>query len=533
MTISINQQVDYLWKKVGFGLTKTATSDVKNASNESIVSSPFIPGDKIWTQSSSIPSIIPASSEGVVLVYSDSNANTVRCTMDITAAVNRTWLTNLIDWVPPVVGATYQPKVYLADSLSTSPMTEGVQLYANGSDNDDEWFFDFQSGVLHFIGTNLPNQDFTGKSIFISGARYVGIKGVASSGGASFGNITIDGSTISSTNSIILAPASSNVYADGVSIIGLAYPTTANSAATVEYVTNVLGNVSTNSISQGDTIVSVNDTGTGNVAVIVDNIQVAEYTSSGATIGSIGISGSTITSTTDIVTVGTTGALQISVGTTAERPATPAAGFIRYNTTTNLIEYYDGENWISSNSVIASQIIVGDGITITYTLDTSSIATGIMVMINGVVQIPDVAYQVSGTDITFAEAPLTTDIIEIRYISQTIASPSSVPNPVIFAEAGIPVSTTPIVIDMFSSAAYRTARYSISADTNDGNYQTFDISVIHNGTTAFIQAGTLLSTGGTTVISFTATITSNMCIVSAYTSTSTASLKVQKTYFSV
>jgi len=33
----------------------------------------------------------------------------------------------------------------------------GVQVFATGSGNDDEWFFDYQSGVLNFIGDNLPN----------------------------------------------------------------------------------------------------------------------------------------------------------------------------------------------------------------------------------------------------------------------------------------------------------------------------------------------------------------------------------------
>ena len=52
-------------------------------------------------------------------------------------------------------------------------------MFATGSGNDDEWFFDYQSGVLHFIGANLPNGiSFTGKSVYISGARYTGQKGL-------------------------------------------------------------------------------------------------------------------------------------------------------------------------------------------------------------------------------------------------------------------------------------------------------------------------------------------------------------------
>ena len=52
-------------------------------------------------------------------------------------------------------------------------------MFATGSGNDDEWFFDYQAGTLHFIGTNLPNGvSFTGKSVYISGGRYTGEFGI-------------------------------------------------------------------------------------------------------------------------------------------------------------------------------------------------------------------------------------------------------------------------------------------------------------------------------------------------------------------
>ena len=38
-------------------------------------------------------------------------------------------------------------------------------------------------------------------------------------------------------------------------------------------------------------------------------------------------------------------ALQLPSGTTAERPGSPSTGEWRYNTTTNLIEFYDGGAW--------------------------------------------------------------------------------------------------------------------------------------------------------------------------------------------
>jgi len=38
--------------------------------------------------------------------------------------------------------------------------------------------------------------------------------------------------------------------------------------------------------------------------------------------------------------------LQIPTGTTAQRPGTASAGYIRFNTTTTKLEAYDGSSWI-------------------------------------------------------------------------------------------------------------------------------------------------------------------------------------------
>ena len=70
-----------------------------------------------------------------------------------------------------------------------------------GSGNNDEWFFDYQSGVLNFNGTNIPSQigtGITGKSIYIVGARYIGPFGVG--GGTGIGNLTVTDTTFSTNN---------------------------------------------------------------------------------------------------------------------------------------------------------------------------------------------------------------------------------------------------------------------------------------------------------------------------------------------
>src|SRR6056300_995169 len=182
MAISLNAKVDFLFKKLGFGVTRTDSDSIKGPTNESIASPLLNRGDKTLVQANLIPATLPASTTGVVEVYNSSNL--VEAVADGTASANRTWITGVTDWIPPEFGSTYQVKVYLHDS-GDSDNAAGIsnQLFAAGSGNDDEWFFDYQSGVLHFMGENLPNgKDFTGKSIYISGGQYIGVLGVGSAG---------------------------------------------------------------------------------------------------------------------------------------------------------------------------------------------------------------------------------------------------------------------------------------------------------------------------------------------------------------
>jgi hypothetical protein len=121
----------------------------------------------------------------------------VECTVLNTASTNRSWKTNSTDWIPPEFGSTYLVKVYIHTSGNAGTAASGgTQVFGAGSGNNDEWFFDYQSGLLHFIGTNLPNGvNFTGKSVYIAGARYSGTIGLQSLT-TSTGNFSFNDSVI-------------------------------------------------------------------------------------------------------------------------------------------------------------------------------------------------------------------------------------------------------------------------------------------------------------------------------------------------
>lgn len=176
MAISNDQKLDYLFKKLGYGVAKTDINSLKTAVNEAISSPLLLRGDKIWGQAAQIPSIKPQATSGVVEIYTG-----LATTADITSTQYRTWVTGFTDWVPTEFGSTYQVEVYAAPQGEADPVSNGTKLFASGSGNDDEWFFDYQAGILHFIGQNLPSEMDGTNDIFISGARYVGPLGITTS----------------------------------------------------------------------------------------------------------------------------------------------------------------------------------------------------------------------------------------------------------------------------------------------------------------------------------------------------------------
>ena len=332
MAITDNQKLDYLFKKIGYGATKTDTNANKLAPNEAIPSPLLIRGDRVWQESGSIPSVRPSSSSSPVTLYTGSDV--IECTEDTTATQNRTWKTGLTDWIPPQFGATYIVSIYIHTSGdAANAATFSNKVFVTGSGNNDEWFFDYESGVLNFIGTNLPDgKSFTGKSVYVEGARYTGTFGVgAGSGGGQLGDLQVTNTTIGT-------------------------------------------------VTGGDNII-------------------LQTTSGG------------------IIDMDTSTALVLPTGTNGERPGTPEEGMIRYNEDIDKVEVYDGTDWVqvgSSAGAISTESFTGDGSTTAFTLNSAADSATVMVTLNGVVQEPTQAYSVSGTTLTFTQAPVSSDRIEVR-----------------------------------------------------------------------------------------------------------------------
>jgi len=292
----------------------------------------------------------------------------------------------------------------ITGSASISSLTNGRVVYASSSgllvDN---------SGFT-FDGTTLTVSDLSTTTV-------------------DFGNLSISSNTLSSANlngNIILSPnGSGNVVLDG-----LTYPAadgstgqflTTNGSGILSFST-VSITIGSDSVSAGNTITDIN----GLTSLDVDNITV-----DGNTISSTNTNGN-ITIDPDgngkIILASNTGVVLPS-GTTAQRDGTPTAGELRWNTSNTQTEVYNGSSWVAVGAVntITSDEFNGDGSTVVFTLSESSSTDAAIVSINGTLQEAGVAYTISGTSLTFSEAPATGDRVQVRnfFSGQTVSIDAS------------------------------------------------------------------------------------------------------------
>jgi hypothetical protein len=336
MAISQAQYIDLLVKKL-YGVATTDTAINKSPNNESIPSPALNRGDTLWTQANQITS--DSSNIGNIgLQY--GNSNPIQCVADITTVpvlnsqgqlIYPTWISNIIEWIPPNFGGGYSIGAYVGPpnigNLTGANVTF-ISADGEGGSNPGEFYFDYQAGVLYFIGETIPNVLTTGNVVYVTGYQYAGLTGVTNlPSNTNIGNINIIDTSISSTDANLI-------------------------------------------------------TFYGNAGVVLPS------------------------------------------GNSSQRPGNANVGTIRFNTTIDSLETWDGAQWVTGGNTIVpgtitDQQIIPDGTANTYSLTQTSTSQGILVSINGVTQLPNIAYSVTGNgnSITFTQTPLTQDLIDIRYIS--------------------------------------------------------------------------------------------------------------------
>ena len=242
-------------------------------------------------------------------------------------------------------------------------------------------------------------------------------------------NINISGNTISSSNT----NGNIDISPNGTGNINLNDPVQATSTIqATRFISNVAIGTAPFTVTSTTQVANLNVATAGTASTVTTAAQ-PNITSVGALtvldVDNIQINGNTISSTdsngniyldpngTGRTIVLGTNAVTIPSGTALERPA-GINGDLRVNTESSTLEFYNGQ-WITvaaTTSVIVGDSFNGDGSTLTFTLSQAGSTNSAIVSINGVMQQPQTAYTVSGTTLTFVEAPSAGDVIDSRVL---------------------------------------------------------------------------------------------------------------------
>ena len=383
MALSQTQIVDYLFKKVGFSISKTDVSTAKQPFNETIASPLLTPGQYLWQQDYAIPNISSAPSANVVVggttvvsTYNTSTSAVVQATVLTESITNETWSTGITNWIPPSFGSGYQLKLYAGPSgASAATAAQYTNLPVGGTGANDSWFFDYQSGIINFGDTIVPAAVTGANVVYAFGSVYSGAIGVTS-----WANLTVAGNITSTNGNIVLT--NGNIFLTNGNIVltngyyvgnisgASGSSTTSGNANVSAYATiTPLSNNQTyyvefaNIATAGNSITGVYGGLSYNPGT---NTLVAGSINAG-TIGNVGASGAfgTITaSTVNAATIGNTNAILTGANVTVTTGyiGTVNAGTVQAATIGNSGATLTGATLTTTSTIISSgNIVAGSG----------------------------------------------------------------------------------------------------------------------------------------------------------------------------
>ena len=265
----------------------------------------------------------------------------------------------------------------------------------------------------------------------------------------------------------------------------------------------------------------------------------------------------------------------LPVGSNSNRPGnsggTDTVGMIRYSSTSQSIEYYNGANWINTSTtftVITEQQFIGTGSQTDFTLSRAATTASVIVSINGVLQIGGAGYAYTvtggGTTLSFSEAPLSTDVVDVRILITTTsvnelssdngynkvdtnnsainlytgsASPvlvrSLLPNGAEVNSTTSVTATGATTIDTWDATLYSSAEYTVTA-TSAGGVRSISKIIVAAGSASGAYAtliSTIDSTGGTTAPgAYSATNTSGTVNLVFTPTSGTYTMRIKPTY---
>jgi hypothetical protein len=304
--------------------------------------------------------------------------------------------------------------------------------------------------------------------------------------------------------------------------------------------------------SQAGTLVQVRDNGSvGSIRFQVFGSNIATFGSTFSNLYDLYFNAGTVGTTAgelslspnnnERVRVNTNTAITIPYGDSGSRPDLPVLGDFRLNTDNSSIEWWDGAGWNDAGgpNTVASQTLFNptspNGITTVFTLQQAATTNSVIVSINGTLQQPQSAYSVSGTQITFTEAPQIGDTIEVRFLTGSVAYAT---NPITVSSGFANLSTTSFTsIDNVYVAQFRSAKYAWTAkNTSTGQYQIGEAYLIHNSITANVVSTVISTMGANTqpIVYYSTNITGGGIVqltAQGFATTGNIQVKIHRTYF--
>ena len=288
------------------------------------------------------------------------------------------------------------------------------------------------SGNILSNASVQPGSFFIGDGAYISNISGANVSATKISNGNSQANIGTAGGnldiTINNATTAQFYDTGLSVFGNVVSNAGL-FANSLSLSGNVTSTLNVTGDVLANNVTAitqvtAPTVTSssslLNIGTAGNTSVAINgasaNLVFVDGTSNSVSIGS------NVQTTNAILALNATSSFVVPVGNTAQRPSTGVTGMQRFNTSTGFLEVYDGAAWTvvgGEPTVITDQQFTGNGVQTVFTLSSNQTTNSCLVSINGVVQVPTLAYSVVGTALTFTEAPAVADHIDVREITTT------------------------------------------------------------------------------------------------------------------
>jgi len=206
----------------------------------------------------------------------------------------------------------------------------------------------------------------------------------------------------------------------------------------------------------------------------------------------------------------------------------------------------DGMELVSPLDIFAHnwrQTIPGDGTATQFALTNPVDQSDALVFVGGVIQDPVTHYSIANQVITMTSAmPVGTQavvvapsvgLVPVLSAGQVTTDKLSADIKAYVQGSNVSTTTGGDVIDTFAKATYRSAKYIIQADDGNGNYETREALVTHDGTTAYITEYAMVYTGADLVGDASVNMNGNNVELTYTTNSGTATVKVISTYIDV